>query len=64
MPLHQKNTQLAQPYRGRLRHSVILLVLLDLITLGIYSAARCYSVRAELSEKRAGSSIRLRFCTY
>jgi hypothetical protein len=52
MPLHQKNTQDALPHGERLRHSVILLVLLDLITLGLYSVARCYSVHAELSEKK------------
>lgn len=52
MPHHQKNTQDARSYRERLRYPVILLVLLDLITLGLYSAVRCYSVHAELSEHK------------
>lgn len=52
MPQLQKNTQNAKLRRERLRHSVILLVLLDLITLGLYSAARCYPVHAELSEQK------------
>jgi hypothetical protein len=51
MPQLQKNTQNAPDYRARLRHSVILLVLLDLATLGIYSAARCYPLHTELSLK-------------
>jgi hypothetical protein len=53
MPQLQKNTQEIKLRRERLRHSVILLIFLDLITLGLYSAARCYFVHAELSEQKA-----------
>lgn len=52
MPFHPKITHNPPDYRERLRHSVILLVLLDLVTLGLYSAVRCYSVHAELSRKK------------
>ncbi|HET9241206.1 MAG TPA: hypothetical protein VFO10_28335 [Oligoflexus sp.] len=52
MPHHQKNKQDAKYSRERLRHPVILLVLLDLITLGLYSAVRCYPVHAGLSEHK------------
>jgi hypothetical protein len=39
MPSRQKITQNASNYRARLWLSALLLVLLDLVTLGLYSAA-------------------------
>ncbi|WP_176736305.1 signal peptidase I [Oligoflexus tunisiensis] len=52
MPVEDlENTDVAQTSLERLRHSLVVLILLDLITLGLYSAARCYPIHAELSQR-------------
>jgi signal peptidase I len=51
MPGDQDSTQTEHSFLERLRHSMVLLIFLDLITLGLYSAARTYLVHTELSQK-------------
>ncbi len=61
MSVEQTITQ-GEPFLGkRLRHSMILLIFLDLITLGLYSAARCYLVHAEISQKTGRRPFSLAF---
>jgi signal peptidase I len=51
MSVDHKNTQSDRFILERMRHSVVLLIFLDLLTLGLYSAARSYLVHTELSQK-------------
>ncbi len=61
MSVEQKNTQ-GEPFLGtRLRHSMTLLILLDLITLGLYSVGRCYLVHAEISQRTGRRPFSLAF---
>jgi signal peptidase I len=53
MPEDQENTHGTQASLEHLKHSLVVLILLDLITLGLYSAARSYPIHAALS-KRSG----------
>ncbi len=61
MSVEQKNTQ-GEPFFGtRLRHSLIILIFLDFITLGLYSVGRCYLVHAEISQKAGRRPFSLAF---
>lgn len=51
MSVDHENTQGDRSFLERMRHSVVLLIFLDILTLGLYSAARTYLVHTELSRK-------------